>query len=230
MFADTLALDEGQNISIPPHALTFRGFCKWACSDAYPEKARISWIGGEIFIDMNAERANSHVSVKQAFNRVIDPLAQELDLGIYYPDGIRIVHPKANVSNMPDACLINRMAIREGRVKLSAPKLSGDSAAIEGAPDWVLEILSKSSIRKDTMLLKKRYFKAGILEYWLVDARKKDRIDFQILVRGERKFVSQPRSGGWVSSPLFNRRFSLQRRTYEGDFWRHELLVAPLVG
>ena len=222
---EPLYLDEEQDLAIPESALTFDGFCDWACSDDYPEKARISWIGEEIFIEMNAEQANSHVSVKQAFNRVIDHLAVDLDLGVYFPVGVRIVQSRAKVSNMPDACLINRQAIRDGRVKLRHPKFS-DSASIEGSPDWVLEILSRSSIRKDTVVLKERYFKAGVKEYWLVDARRKERIDFQIFVRGKSGFVSQPKTGGWVSSPLFGRRFSLQRRSYEGDFWRFDLSVS----
>ncbi len=41
---------------------------------------------------------------------------------------------------------------------------------VEGGPDLVVEVLSPSSIEKDTERLKKAYFKANVLEYWLVDA------------------------------------------------------------
>ena len=226
---DFLFLDE-QEIAIPERAMTFEGFCKWACSDDYPEKARISWIGEEIFIDMTPEKADSHVSVKQAFNRVIDPLAEELNLGIYFPDGLRIIHRRAKLSTMPDACVIGHKAVAEGRIKRILDSDGEDCTSLAGSPDWVLEIISNSSVKKDTTTLKTRYFRAGVQEYWLVDARRKDQIDFQIFVRGKDEFKSQPRNGGWLTSPYFARRFSLRRRTYPGDFWRYELQVALLAG
>ena len=42
--------------------------------------------------------------------------------------------------------------------------------AMEGPPDLCVEIISPSSVEKDTDLLFKRYAKAGIQEYWLIDA------------------------------------------------------------
>ena len=38
-----------------------------------------------------------------------------------------------------------------------------------GAPDFVAEILSPSTKRKDTMLKAKKYLRAGVREYWIVD-------------------------------------------------------------
>ena len=39
-----------------------------------------------------------------------------------------------------------------------------------------LEVVSSSSVRKDTVDLRDRYYKAGILEYWLVDTPKYVRV------------------------------------------------------
>ncbi len=213
-------------VSIPQSALTFRGFCQWACSDAFPEKTKICLIGKEIIVDMNPEKADSHVSVKQAIYRTMSQLIEEQDMGLFFPDGLLIVHEAAELSNMPDASLISRESIRDGRIKRIPDEFGDDCSALEGSADWVLEIISQSSVQKDTVLLRQKYFRAGVVEYWIVDARKTDQTDLQILVRGKRGFVAQPRVGGWSNSPLFGRRFSLQRRTYEGDFWRFELLVA----
>jgi Uma2 family endonuclease len=55
-------------------------------------------------------------------------------------------------------------------------------------PDLVCEIVSNSSIRKDTVLLRKTYYDAGIPEYWLIDGRSKS-LKFQILVRGRSGYV-----------------------------------------
>ncbi|TAL44412.1 MAG: Uma2 family endonuclease [Methylovulum sp.] len=37
-----------------------------------------------------------------------------------------------------------------------------------GAPDWIIEILSKSTAQKDTQLKYQLYQEAGVKEYWLV--------------------------------------------------------------
>ncbi|MCL2399377.1 MAG: Uma2 family endonuclease, partial [Defluviitaleaceae bacterium] len=38
-----------------------------------------------------------------------------------------------------------------------------------GAPDFVVEILSPSTSRKDKIIKSRRYFDAGVKEYWLID-------------------------------------------------------------
>jgi Uma2 family endonuclease len=42
---------------------------------------------------------------------------------------------------------------------------------VEGPPELVVEIVSDSSVKKDTQRLLAAYYQAGVEEYWLVDAR-----------------------------------------------------------
>lgn len=42
-----------------------------------------------------------------------------------------------------------------------------------GAPDFIIEILSESTKKKDSYLKLMKYQKAGVREYWLVDPDKK---------------------------------------------------------
>lgn len=51
---------------------------------------------------------------------------------------------------------------------------------IYGAPDLVVEILSKSTKRKDMSVKLNKYLEAGVKEYWIVDILKKD--DLRVLV------------------------------------------------
>ncbi len=44
---------------------------------------------------------------------------------------------------------------------------------IYGAPDFVLEILSPSTRRKDMFIKSEKYCNAGVKEYWMVDPKKK---------------------------------------------------------
>ena len=38
-----------------------------------------------------------------------------------------------------------------------------------GAPDFVLEVISPTSVRRDTVLKMNKYMKAGVREYWILD-------------------------------------------------------------
>jgi Uma2 family endonuclease len=45
----------------------------------------------------------------------------------------------------------------------------GRPVLVEGTPDMALEIVSPSSVDKDTVDLRQLYREAGIPEYWLVN-------------------------------------------------------------
>ena len=150
-------------------------------------------------------------------------LVYENDLGEMFPDRTLVTHEAAGISNEPDACFVSWKRIESGEVTI-ARDARNEEQSILGAPDWVLEVVSHSSVRKDTRLLKKAYFAAGVDEYWLVDARSQQ-VRLDILVRGKRAFVAAPKRSGWATSQVFSRRFSLRRRIYKG-FWRYELLVS----
>ncbi|WP_408072044.1 Uma2 family endonuclease [Butyrivibrio sp. JL13D10] len=45
--------------------------------------------------------------------------------------------------------------------------------SIYGAPDFVLEILSPSTRRKDMFIKSEKYCNAGVKEYWMIDPKKK---------------------------------------------------------
>ena len=51
---------------------------------------------------------------------------------------------------------------------------------IEGAPDFVAEILSPSTRRKDMTLKLSKYTEAGVREYWIIDHKEKKVIVYDI--------------------------------------------------
>ena len=91
-----------------------------------------------------------------------------------------------------------------------------------GTVDWVLEIVSPSSRRKDKKLLRDAYYKAGIAEYWLVDALG-DEIEFQLLVSGDGGYVAAQAADGWLASPTFRRSFKLTRERDDDGYWFYTL-------
>jgi Uma2 family endonuclease len=107
------------------------------------------------------------------------------------------------------------------------PALTLDSCRVQllplpiDSPDWVLEIVSNSSVAKDTRDLRQAYHRARIREYWLVDARGED-IHFQILHWRKTGYVAAPREAGWQRSRVFARWFQLTRcRDRRGGWSRY---------
>ena len=88
----------------------------------------------------------------------------------------------------------------------------------------LLEIISDSSVDKDTRDMRQRYHRAGVSEYWLIDARGEE-IDFQILVRRRTRYVAVSPKDGWYHSPLFGRSFRLERRRNRVGRWQYKLHV-----
>jgi Uma2 family endonuclease len=105
------------------------------------------------------------------------------------------------------------------------PTADGDDVIeLEGTPDWVLEILSPSSEKKDRVDLLKIYHTAGIPEYWLIDARGEE-IEFTILIREANEYRPASRRGGWQKSRVFGRSFRLERSRDRLEEWQYRLRV-----
>jgi len=90
---------------------------------------------------------------------------------------------------------------------------------IEGPPDVVVEIVSDSSIGKDTPI----YARAGLPELWLEDVRKERmRLDIHTLREGRYEVV-EPESAGWRRSPRLEQAFRLVRRKTPIGSWSYRL-------
>jgi Uma2 family endonuclease len=88
-----------------------------------------------------------------------------------------------------------------------------DFPELEGTPEMVLEVVSATSVQKDTVELRELYWKAGIAEYWLVDVRKGN-VEFNILKHGSKAYAtSRHQPGGWLKSTVFNHSFRLTQGT-----------------
>ena len=107
------------------------------------------------------------------------------------------------------------------------PKASGEPGRyieLEGGPDLVAEIVSDTSVTKDTRRLPWAYFQAGIREFWLLDARG-ERLRFEIHRRGPAGFEPvEPDQDGFQSSAVLGSRFRLDRQLDEDGLWEFDLL------
>jgi Uma2 family endonuclease len=211
-------------VSIPPSVRSLQGFRDWYATDSFPEDGRISYLAGEIVIDMGHERISSHVDLKGEIFHRLKALLEEMNIGKYFGDGVRLVNEHADLSSEPDGCFISWDTFAKGGVHLHRDPSGTDATEVLGSPDMVLEVVSRSSVAKDKVTLRDLYHRAGIREFWLVDARRSD-IAFDILVAGSHGYVQSGADGDWRVSPVFSRRFRLERTLDPLGLWQYRLYI-----
>lgn len=208
--AVTFMFDPSPPITVPREAAeSLRAFRDWAGSDELPENVQLLFHRGQVWVDMGKQQIFSHVAVKTEITRVLATLAKTEKLGIFLTDGVLLTHEEAELSVNPDAVFVSNVSLVEGQVVLVEGQ-QGGFVELVGSADMVLEVVSDSSEKKDTQTLFNAYFEAGILEYWLVDARG-DEIDFHLYRRGPKRFLDARKQSGWASSKVFGRSFRLVR-------------------
>ncbi len=212
-------------LRLPTSATTLEGFRAWAVSADFPKRGRISFLGKELLIDMSPEELETHNKVKTEVCARLTLLTEELDLGEFYSDRTLVVQTAVDLSTEPDGVFVRYETSEAGRVQL-VPRRDAEGQFMEltGAPDWVLEIVSRYSVGKDTEDLRRRYFRAGIPEYWLIDARGAD-ILFQILTRRRTDYAAVRPRAGWHKSGVFPAGFRLERQRNRVGRWKYKLLV-----
>jgi Uma2 family endonuclease len=204
-----IAFDGTPAFSMPAGSMSLAEFRQWTYADDFPTTGLIAYLGKEIFIDMSPERLRSHGGVKTEVCRVVNDLVHKKQSGKFYLDRTRISNVEAEISNEPDALYASFKSFKDGKIRFVPTKEGDDDIELEGVCDWILEIVSPGSVTKDKKTLRKKYHKAGIPEYWLIDARGDD-IDFQILIHGKDDYEPAKRSGDWQTSKVFGKKFRLR--------------------
>jgi len=207
----TVHFDETEVVSVPGWVVDLQSFRRWTDADDYPEKGRIWWLRGEVWIDMSKEQIFTHNQVKTEITVVLGHLVKSERLGLFLSDGILLSNFAADVAGNPDSTFLSTGTLQSDRIRLIEGKEEGH-VEIQGEPDMVLEVVSTSSVQKDTVTLRQVYWEAGVREYWLVDARKEP-LQFDILRYTAKGFVATRKQGGWLKSAVFGRSFQLSRQT-----------------
>lgn len=192
------------SIHLPPWVRDFTSFRRWTLSEEYPDRGEISYLGNLLWIDPSMER-DIHNQLKLSIATDLLVLERELNSGRVYTDKMRLVHPEAGLSTEADAAFISKESWQRQRVQLKEGK---NSLELIGSVDMALEVVSPSSVQKDTVLLLDLYHRAGVREYWLINPLG-DSVDFKIYRWSARKFVPVRPKNGWLRSDVFARSFRL---------------------
>jgi Uma2 family endonuclease len=200
-----IVLDE--SIRIPARVANLAAFRRWTRSDQFPERGWISYLNGEVWVDLSMERLE-HNDLKGLFAVVVGGLVLAARLGRYIHDRMRLVNEEVGLSTEPDGMFVSRRALRSGRVRLEEGL---NSVEVIGTPDMALEVVSPRSVQKDTVVLRDLYRRAGITEYWLVNPLG-GQLSFQILRHTPKGYVPAASSAGWIKSAVFRRSFRLTQQ------------------
>lgn len=201
---------ESESVKIPAWVENLDAFRQWARSDDFPEHGRICFFHGEVWVDMSKEQLFTHNQVKTEITAVLHPLAKSAS-SRYFSDGCLLTNGSAGLSTNPDGVFVSKKSLASCRVELVEGLREG-YLEIEGTPDMVLEVVSTSSVEKDTEILRELYWRAGIAEYWLVDARG-DPLEFDVLRHSAKGYAATRKQAGWSKSTVFGRSFKLSRHT-----------------
>jgi Uma2 family endonuclease len=100
-----------------------------------------------------------HQRISRRLTIKLDAFCQENDLGevLYAPVDVYF-----NEKNVPQPDLV---FIKKERLKI----IDEEEGIVMGAPDILVEIISKGSVKRDRDIKKDLYARFGVAEYWLVD-------------------------------------------------------------
>lgn len=137
-------------MDIPEHLrFTYRDYL------LLPEDRRYEIIGGELFVTPSPKRAHQKVSLNLV--TILWSYVKAHDLGEVYEAPFDVLFSSYDVVQ-PDILFVSRENL----------SIVGEDN-IQGAPDFIIEILSPSTAERDLELKKKLYARHGVKEYWIVD-------------------------------------------------------------
>jgi Uma2 family endonuclease len=212
-----------ENICIPGWVVDHESFRRWARSADFPDRGRFSFLDGEIWVDLSMEELCSHNQVKGEYAVVLGSLVKAQQTGLFIHDRMLLSNAMAGLSSEPDGAFASWETLRTRKIQL-VEGVTGGYVELEGTPDMVLEIVSDSSVRKDTVILFRGYWRAGIREFWLVDVRRGTR-RFDIFRHQTHGYVAAKKHRGWLKSAVFGKSFQLTEQTNPLGYPQYTLAV-----
>ncbi len=103
---------DGFVLHIPASAVTFNGFREWVKSGEFPEKLPVTYLSGDIFLDMSKEELETHHQVKLCVISALANLDREEEAGTIYSSGVLISAEVAQMVNNPDGVYVSQEGLR----------------------------------------------------------------------------------------------------------------------
>jgi Uma2 family endonuclease len=202
---EVMAVLQVDGLRIPFEVRTLEGFRDWFCGLG-DDAPRATFVGGDVFVEMTPQSYRTHAPIVKAINKVLMALGEDSGRGEYFWSPSLITCKAARLSTEPDGFFATTRTLKRGLLQLH-PKREHEMV---GRPDFVLEVVSRSAPQKDLLELRRGYAKAGVREYWIVDALGEE-LQFSMLVlRRGRYVLVEPDAQGWRTSPFWRHAFKLR--------------------
>lgn len=140
---------------------------------------------------MSPSPKTPHQKASRKLQRILEDHVEDHDLGEIWNAPMDVIFEENYNRLQPDLIFI--------------PKEKEDIVQdwIRGVPDMVVEIVSKSTIKMDTVVKKEIYERYGVQEYWLLKPEKRV-LEIYVLNNGRYEMYASFGENDVVSSPLFH--------------------------
>ena len=213
-------------LTVPESAADVAGFRRWTVQNDFPDNARIDRVGDRLFVDLSMQRQQAHGLPKTEIIARLALRNGELGFGELTSDVTRVFLPVGETGCEPDVVLVSYDALESSRVTETPAADGGDGVELVGPPELVVEVVSPSSVAKDTRDLPAGYFLGGVQEYWLVDCRDDEAAEVTFLLhrRGSESFEPVPADAdGFAASAVLGKAYRLTRARGRLGRWQYRL-------
>src|SRR5436305_5598727 len=99
----TVAHEVHGEIHIPRWVVDVASFWRWRDEAVLPEKLKVHFLRGDVWVDTAMEELFSHDQVKAALDLALGGLIAAGEPGLFVPDGMALSCPGAELVTNPDA-------------------------------------------------------------------------------------------------------------------------------
>ena len=206
----------------------FEAFLDWVAGDDFPEGMRASYLNHRLYLEDTVGDIDTHGGIKDEILRVLGNLAKAGSTGRAFGDDTLFVHRPNGLGNEPDVTYCTAESFTSGRVRVVERRPGvGGPMTVQGSPDLLVEVVSRSSVEKDTVTLRAEYLAAGVREYWVIDGRPEPHT-FDLLTRDDGTVEwadAAVDAEGFRRSPVLGRRVRLDRGEAVGGGAAWDLLI-----
>ena len=152
------------------------------------DRKRYEIIDGELFVTPSPQ--TPHQRAVTRITRYLSPFVEDHDLGEVFVSPFDVVFSQFDVVE-PDVLYISK-----ARLSVLTKK------NVQGAPDLVIEVVSRSTAKIDRTTKLKLYARFGVQEYWIIDPAGPS-AEIYRRVKGNLALVATLRANDALTSPLF---------------------------
>src|SRR5262249_48361577 len=145
----TLINEEFGQVEVPTWVVDLKSFLRWADTVEFPEKGRLWYLKGKVWVDMSKEQVFAHVQIKGEFTRCLTGLALSEESGYYFTDGLFYSNDDADIGGQPDGTFVLFTTL-ESAVPRPTQGRGGGYGGRVGAPDVGVEVVRRRSVGDDS--------------------------------------------------------------------------------